>query len=113
MTNDELFGYIGKLKDHDIQFKLRDISEGDSSFNFSKRYSSEQGAEYLFQILGNKYSVGYVYIIEDQDDWAQPESYENNWCYCNDEHIKPEEVYQLIENYKSIVRDNILYELGI
>jgi hypothetical protein len=106
VNNDELFGYIGKLKDHDIQFKLREISEGDS-------YSSEQGAEYLFQILGNKYSVGYVYIIEDQDDWAQAESHESNWCYCNDEHINPDKVYKLIENYKSVVRDNKLNELGI
>jgi hypothetical protein len=106
MTNDELFGYIGKLKEHDIQFKLREISEGDS-------YSSEQGAEYQFQILGNKYSVGYIYRTEDDDDWAQAECYEMNWCHCNDKHIEADEVYQLIENYKSVVRDNKLETLGI
>jgi hypothetical protein len=106
MTSDELFGYIGKLKDHPIQFKHREISEGDE-------YNSEQGAEYKFQILGNKYSVGYVYITEDEDDWAQAESYECNWSRCNDEHIEADEVHKLIENFKSIVRDNKLEELGI
>ena len=106
VNNDELFGYIGKLKDHYIQFKLREISEGDE-------YNNEQGAEYKFQISGNKYSVGYVYITEDHDDWAQAECYESNWCLCNDKHIKADEVYKLIENYKSIIRDNKLEELGI
>jgi hypothetical protein len=106
VNNDKLFGYIGKLKDHPIQFKLREISEGDS-------YSSEQGAEYQFQILGNKYSVGYIYRTEDDDDWAQAECYEMNWCHCNDKNIEADEVYKLIENYKSVVRDNVLKELGI
>jgi hypothetical protein len=106
VNNEKLYGYIRGLKDSDIQFKHREISEGDE-------YNSEQGAEYKFQILGNKYSVGYVYITEDHDDWAQAECYESNWCLCNDKHIKADEVYNLIENYKSVVRDNKLEELGI
>lgn len=106
VNNDKLFGYIGKLKDHPIQFKLREISEGD-------RYNSDQGAEYKFEILGNKYSVGYIYRTEDDDDWAQAECYEMNWCHCNDKNIEADEVYKLIENYKSVVRDNVLKELGI
>jgi hypothetical protein len=28
-------------------------------------------------------------------------------------HIEADEVYKLIENYKSVVRDNLLKELGI
>ncbi len=106
MNNEKLFEYIGKLKDSDIQFTFREIFEGD-------QYNNEQGAEYKFQILGNKYSVGYVYITEDHDDWAQAECYESNWCLCNDKHIKADEVYNLIENYKSVVRDNKLETLGI
>jgi hypothetical protein len=106
VNNEKLFEYIGKLKDSDIQFTFREIFEGD-------QYNNEQGAEYKFQILGNKYSVGYVYITEDHDDWAQAECYESNWCLCNDKHIKADEVYNLIENYKSVVRDNKLETLGI
>ena len=106
MNNDKLFGYIRGLKNHPIQFKYREISEGD-------QYNSEQGAEYLFEIAGNKYSVGYSYITEDDDDWAQAECYEVTWCYFNDKHIEVDEVYQLIENYKSIVRDIKLETLGI
>jgi hypothetical protein len=84
--------------------ELREISEGDS-------YSSEQGAEYLFQILGNKYNVGYG--LQLYKHWAQAECYESNWCYCNDKHVNADEVYNLIENYKSVIRDNKLETLGI
>ena len=106
MNNDKLYGYIRSLKDSDIQFKHREISEGDE-------YNNEQGAEYKFQILGNKYSVGYSYITEDQDDWAQAECYESNWCLCNDKHVNADEVHQLIQNYKSVIRDKTLSDLGI
>ena len=106
MNSEKLFGYIRGLKNHPIQFKYREISEGD-------QYNSEQGAEYLFEIAGNKYNVGYAYITEDDDDWAQAECYEVTWCRCEDKHVNADEVHQLIENYKSIVRDNLLNELGI
>jgi len=106
MNNDQLFGWIRNLKDSPIQFKYREINEGD-------RYYNENGAEFKFEILGNKYSVGYVYITEDDDDWAQAECYDCNWCLCNDKHIKADEVHKIIENYKSIARDKTLKDLGI
>jgi hypothetical protein len=106
VNNDKLFGYIRGLKNHTIQFKLREISEGD-------QYNNEQGAEYNFEILGIKYNVGYAYITEDHDDWAQAECYQVTWCRCENKHVNADEVYQLIENYKSAVRDNKLEELGI
>ncbi len=106
MNNEQLFGWIRNLKDSPIQFKYREINEGD-------RYYNENGAEFKFEILGNKYSVGYVYITEDDDDWAQAECYDCNWCLCNDKHIKADEVHKIIENYKSIARDKTLKDLGI
>ena len=106
MNNEKLFGYIRNLKDTNIQFTFREIFEGDE-------YNNDQGAEYLFEISGDKYSVGYIYRTEDDDDWAQAECYEMNWCLCNDKHISADEVYKLIESYKSVVRDNKLEILGI
>lgn len=106
MNNEKLYGYIKGLKDHPIQFKFREIHQGDE-------YNNEHGAEYRFEIAGDKYNVGYVYITEDRDDWAQAECYEVNWCRCNDKHVNADEVYNLIENYKSVVRDNLLNKLGI
>jgi hypothetical protein len=104
VNNEKLYGYIRGLKDSDIQFKHREISEGDE-------YNNDQGAEYKFEIAGNKYSVGYIYRTEDHDDWAQAECYEMNWCQCNDKHIEADEVHKLIENFKSIVRDNKLDDI--
>ena len=106
MNSEKLFGYIRGLKDHPIKFKFREIQEGDE-------YNNESGAEYRFKIAGNKYNVGYAYITEDREDWAQAECYQVTWCHCNDKHVNADEVYQLIENYKSVVRDNLLNQLGI
>ena len=106
MNSDKLFGWIGGLKDSPIKFKLREISEGDE-------YNNEQGAEYRFKINNDKYNVGYAYITEDRDDWAQAECYQVTWCHCNDKEVEADKVHFLIENYKSIVRDNLLNELGI
>jgi hypothetical protein len=100
MSDEKLYDYIRGLKDSPIQFE-------------HKPYGWDPGAEYLFEIAGNKYSVGGSYITEDADDWAQAESYEVTWCRCNDEDIDADEVYKLIENYKSITRDRTLNELGI
>jgi hypothetical protein len=100
MSDEKLYEYIRGLKDSPIQFE-------------HKPYGWDSGAEYLFEIAGNKYSVGGSHIIEDADDWAQAESYEVTWCRCNDKDIDADEVHKLIENYKSITRDRTLNELGI
>ena len=100
MSDEKLYEYIRGLKDSPIQFE-------------HKPYGWDSGAEYLFEIAGNKYSVGYIYRTEDDDDWAQAECYEMNWCQCNNKHIEADKVHKLIENYKSVVRDNVLNELGI
>jgi hypothetical protein len=100
MSDEKLYEYIRGLKDSPIQFE-------------HKPYGWDSGAEYLFEISGNKYSVGGSYIIEDADDWAQAESYEVTWCRCNDKDIDADEVHKLIKNYKSITRDRTLNELGI
>ena len=49
MSDEKLYQYIRGLKDSPIQFKHKD-------------YGWDSGAEYLFEIAGNKYSVGYSYI---------------------------------------------------
>ncbi len=100
MSDEKLYEQIRGLKDSPIQFE-------------HKPYGWDPGAEYLFEIAGNKYSVGGSYITEDADDWAQAESYEFTWCRCNDKDIDADEVHKLIENYKTVVRDNKLNELGI
>lgn len=106
MNNDKLFGYIRGLKDSPIQFEYREICEGDD-------YNNEHGGEYTFEISGIKYNVGYAYITEDHDDWAQAECHKVTWCQSEDKHVKSDLVYNLIKNYKSIVRENLLNSLGI
>ena len=102
MNNNEIYGYINKnfnkIKSLGIEIIKEEIQWGD-------RYHSESGEEFIFRIFSDEYKVGYCYTTEDADDWAQAECYENNWCRKNDRHIKPEEVFNLIENYQQLNRE--------
>lgn len=107
MTISQLYSYIQELRKNGtfpVEIKSREISSGD-------RYYYEQGLSLDFKLLDSNYSVGYMYITEDNDDWAQAECYEVNWCLCNDRNISPDVVHKLIENYHSEIRDNILNQI--
>lgn len=106
MNSEQLYSYIKKSKDTGVKFELIEISYGD-------RYYNEHGQEYQFTILGKKYRVGYSYITEDNDDWAQAECHQVSWTRCDDKEIKSDKVFQLIENFKIENRNHKLTELGI
>ena len=101
MTNDKLWGYINrnlnKIKSLGIEItKVED--------NWGDEYHSEDSSEFIFRIFSDEYRIGYCYTTED-DDWVQAECYESKWCRKNDKHIKPEEVFNLIENFQQLNRD--------
>jgi hypothetical protein len=104
MNSEQLYAYIKNIKDSQIKFELVEISYGD-------RYYNEHGQEYKFTIFEKEYSVGYSYITEDDDDWAQAECHGVDWCRCDEGHIDPNKVYQIIINYKLENRDNIINKL--
>jgi len=107
MMTKELFGYLKSLiKSGTSPFPIEsiDISYGD-------RYYNEDGEDLRFEILGKKYSVGYSYITEDADDWAQAECHQVEWCDCDEKSIDKQIVYDLIQSYKSEVRDSMISEI--
>ena len=107
MNTDKIRTHIRKLvKDGELNGKIVEICEGD-------RYNSERGEDILFEIEDKKYSIGYSYITEDDDDWAQAECYEVNWCRYNDKHISSFELYEIVENRKSLERESKLKSIGI
>ena len=107
MNIDKIRAHIRKLvKDGELNGKIVEICEGD-------RYNSEQGEDILFEIDEKKYSIGYSYITEDDDDWAQAECYEVNWCRCNGKHMDSKELYEIVENRKVLERESKLKSLGI
>ena len=107
MNIDKIRAHIRKLvKDGELNGKIVEICEGD-------RYNSEQGEDILFEIDEKKYSIGYSYITEDDDDWAQAECYELNWCRCNGKHMDSKELYEIVENRKVLERESKLKSLGI
>lgn len=75
--------------------------------------SEERGEDIKFIIEDKKYSIGYSYITEDDDDWAQAECYEVNWCRCNNEYMNSKELYEIVENRKALERESKLKSLGL
>jgi hypothetical protein len=108
ITVDKLYGFIYKnlesLKKDGIKIKKIEISDGD-------RYNNTNGAYFIIEFFKDKYNIGYSYETEDCDDWGQAECYEQKWCMKNDKHIKPKLLHELLLNYKSIKRDNMIDSL--
>jgi hypothetical protein len=103
MNINDLFCHLKSLKDSP-EFKLTKISYGDE-------YYSESGEDFQFIISEKCYNVGYSYITEDADDWAQAECYQVNWCDCDGENINPNLVFEIIENWKLIEREDKLNKI--
>jgi len=108
MNTSKLFEYIKKnreeLKKLGITINTQDTSYGDE-------YHREDGESLMFKLLDKSYEVGYVYITEDDDDWAQAECYSCDICREDGKHCNPVKVYELLINYKSEVRNDILNKL--
>ena len=101
MRIDPLLKIIKENKNHykqlNIPIHYREICE-----------EQEQGQEITFTILNKNYKVGYLYITEDQDDWAQAESYQVDWCQENEKEIPTEKLITLLNNLQQYLRDNKL-----
>lgn len=107
MNTDKIRAHIKKLvKEGDLKGEIVEINEGD-------RYNNEHGEDILFEIDDKKYSIGYSYITEDDDDWAQAECYDVSWCRCDGKHMDSKELYKIVENRKALERESKLKSLGI
>ena len=108
MTINELTIYIRqnkqKLQSQGIEIKFIDDYFGDE-------YNSEQYYLFDFEVFGNKYSVGSVSVTEDNEDWAQAECYNYDICRENDNNVKPEKVFNLLDNFLQINRDKKIEEI--
>lgn len=93
-----------KLKHHKIQ----------SGYD---RYYDESGEYFDIFILDKHLQIGYVFITEDSDDWAQAETHESQWLdeIINErrdtKHFDPKKLYNLLTHYHSILRDKQLNQL--
>lgn len=108
MNNDKLWGYINrnlnKIKSLGIEItKVED--------NWGDEYHSESSSEFIFRIFGDEYKIGYSYVTEDGDDWAQAETYHSDWCVKNGKWINPVDIFNLIENYEQLNREFKLKKL--
>lgn len=106
VTSDDLFSHLKDLikSGTKLKFEVEDISYGD-------RYYNENGESINFKIAGEEYRVGYSYITEDGDEWAQAESHKVTWCDCDDKHVEPSKVLEIVDNWESLERDYVLNEV--
>lgn len=97
---EDLFKHLKDMikSSSELKLEVEDISYGD-------RYYNENGESINFTIADKKYQVGYSYITEDDDDWAQAECHQVNWCRCDDRNLEAYEVLEIVNNWESIERD--------
>ena len=104
MRIDPLLKIIKENKNHykhlNIPIHYREICE-----------EQEQGQEITFTILNKNYKVGYLYITEDQDDWAQAESYQVDWCQENEKEIPIQNLLDILLHTEQYLRDCKLQSL--
>lgn len=89
---------LEEYKNLGIFITHRDIGYGD-------KYYAEYGEEYSLTINSDFFKIGYCYVTEDSDDWAQGESYDLCWCLKNDKEISETEMILILENIKSFLRE--------
>lgn len=106
----DLWSYLKKNKDkierNGIKLTFSDINWGDEYYN-------ESGEECIFEIFGDIYTVGYVYITEDADDWGQAECYQCYICRKGDYAFSSSELSKLLDNFKSENRNKKIEEIII
>lgn len=107
MTLNQIWEYVFKNKNNfDKEIKVEV-----SNYYWGDEYNNESGTEIKLTILGEEYSLGSGNVIEDHEDWGQAESYEITWCKKGEKHYKPDDLYQLLTNYKKISRDYKLSQI--
>ncbi len=93
-----------KYNNTKLKLEVEDISYGD-------RYYNENGESINFTIAGKNYRVGYSYITEDDDDWAQAECHQVHRCECDDRNIEASKVLDILNNWESIEREHKLEQI--
>jgi hypothetical protein len=113
ITTNSLWSYIKsyqkEIREIGIKLKYHKM-QGDYD-----RYYDESGESFDIFILDKHLQIGYVFITEDSDDWAQAETHQNQWLHeIEGERVKyfePKELHHLLINYHSILRDQKLNSL--
>lgn len=119
VIRDKKLTELGMIKAYEKISNL--YRSGNSPINIEKEdisyrqgdYYSENGLLYKFEIAGDKYEVGYIIVVEDDDTWAQAESHEYNVCSKNGYTISSLEMTKIVDSYLQLEREHKLNQLGI
>jgi len=108
---DEIWEFLSNVLFDEKSGKGNGIDIDFKSFEFGDRYYNESGEFFIINLFNDTYELGYVYITEDNDDWAQSECYKNNWCTKNEKNINYTELYEKIKNFKELNREYLLNKI--
>jgi len=101
--------YQKEIEECGIKLKHHKIHSG------YDRYYDESGEYFDIHILELHLQIGYVFITEDSDDWAQAETHESKWLDQKigevHKNFPPKELYHLLTNYHSLQRDQKLKKI--
>lgn len=78
-------------------------------------YYNESGESVDIFILNLHLQIGYSFITEDSDDWAQAETHESKWLHQiedgKEKYFEPEKLYHLLTNYHSLNREEKINQI--
>jgi hypothetical protein len=99
------------LKSNLDDYKSLGLYVKHNSIDYVEQYYSENGEEYILIINDDTWKIGYCYIIEDSEDWAQAESFENRWFIKNGVHTNGTELLSILKNIKNHIREKKLSDI--
>ena len=84
--------------------------------NYYGHNYSEYGEYFELTLLMRKFHIGYNFITEDSDDWAQAEGYQTHILHevveeNKEIEIETNKLHHLLVNYKSIKRNEQINKL--
>jgi hypothetical protein len=102
---DEIWKYLSDVMMNESFGKGSGINIDFGTIEWGDQWYSETGEFFKINMLGSEYELGYVDILEDNENWGQAESHNSKWCHKDGISIKYSELYDKVKNFKELNRE--------
>lgn len=101
----EIWKYLSDVMMNEVDGDGVGIDIDFDSIERGDQWYSETGEFFKINMFGSKYELGYVHIIEDNENWAQAESHQSHWCTKDGLSVSYTELYEKVNNFKKLNRE--------
>ena len=101
----EIWKYLSDVMMNEVDGNGVGIDIDFDSFEWGDQWYNETGEFFKINMMGSKYELGYVHIIEDNENWGQAESHQSQWCTKDGISMNYSELYEKVKNFKKLNRE--------